>query len=516
MPRLRTTLSALLLTTALSGPALAAPPDAAGAAALEAQLRDWAKSFLPAAIALPDRIVQVAPEGDHYRATLPLGGRDNPQITATVRPLDGGRWSIEGLRFPSPATVTMTLPSAEAKPGDGKPATERVTYNIKLAEQDGTGVFDPTWQTASTFANTIRGLTVQANIAGVSQNTQIARQTSRQTLTPTGQGRVDVAGDGMAEGYVGSSALPDGTPFRLEMSRIQVNSLMSGVSRDKAMEASRGLVALVVGLAAARGDGKPPSPADFDPATLRSLISAFRDFAVEMRVDESVEGVRFRMNEQQGGDLGALRIGFGAKSPDGMLDARLDLGIEEPKVVNPPLGPFEVFVPKRLTLRPTLSGVATADLLDMAEAALNKSPDMNQRLAGLFSRGGVRIGLENLMVDVAGATLTGQGKAVMASPMEVVGDGQIVVTNLDGLIDRVKAVPALAQGLPLLVVAKGIGRSVGATTVYDLKFDGASFTVNGTDLMALAGGGASPPPPRSTPPARPAPQPQTGPQKRQP
>lgn len=512
MLRARTLLSALLLTTALGGPVLAAPPDAAGAAALESQLRDWAKSFLPPAIAVPDRPVQVTPEGDHYRAAIPLGGRENPQITATVRPLDGGRWSIEGVRFPSPATFTLTLPSAEAKRADGKPATERVTYNLKVAEQDGTGTFDPSWQTPSTFANSFRALSVQANVAGQPQTTQVERSTSRQTLTPAGQGRVDVAGDGTIEGYASSSVTPDGTPFRIQVDRVQVNSLMSGVSRDKAVEASRGLISLFVGLAAARSDGKVPSPADFDPAAFRPLLAALRDFATEARVDEVFEGFKIRINGEQGGDLGALRLGFGAKSPDGMLDARLDMSIEDPKVVNPPLGPFEAFVPRRLTFRPTLSGVATADLLNIAEGLLNSGGDTkqaDQQLAGLFNRGGVRFGLENILLDIAGATLTGQTKAVMTAPNAVQGDGQITVANLDALIDKVKATPALAQAMPVLVLAKGIGRSVGNTTVYDLKFDGGSFLVNGTDMMALAGGGgASPPPPR------PSPAPQAGPQKR--
>lgn len=527
-PRYRTPFYTLLLSTALVAPAaFAAPaaPDAAGASSLEGQLRTWVKSFLPPAVALPDRPVQVSPEGDHYRASIPLGGAagtERREITATVRPLDDGRWSIEGLRFPSPATVTVDLPSAEAKPGAtaGKQATEPVTYNIKIAEQNGTGTFDPSYRTPSTFAQTYRALTIQANVAGQQQNTQVAALTSRTTLTPAGEGRVDAASDGGFEGYVASSTLPDGTPLKLEFDRVQVNSLLSGLSRDKATEASKALISVFVGIMAAGSAGAPPSAADFDPAVLRSLLATMRDIATEARLDETIDGLRVRVGDA-GGSLGAMRVGFGAKSPDGVLNARLDIGLDDPKVASPPLGPYEAFVPRRFSIRPTLSGVQTADLLALADkmmGGVKGGADPSQEIAALFSRGGVQIGLENLVLEVAGATLTGQGKAVMASPADVTGDGQVTITNLDGLIDRVKATPSLAQALPVLVIAKGIGRTAGNATVYDLSYRNGAFLVNGTDLSAMAGGGGgggnASPPPRSGGGGRTPAQPQTGPQKR--
>ena len=46
---------------------------------------------------------------------------------------------------------------------------------------------------------------------------------------------------------------------------------------------------------------------------------------------------------------------------------------------------------------------------------------------------------------------------------------------------------SLAQVLPALVFAKGIGRNVGDKVVWDVTYLGDKLLVNGTDLSAMTG-----------------------------
>ena len=65
--------------------------------------------------------------------------------------------------------------------------------------------------------------------------------------------------------------------------------------------------------------------------------------------------------------------------------------------------------------------------------------------------------------------------------------------------------PMMAQALPVFVFAKGIGRTAGDTMVWDVSFKENKLLVNGTDLSAMAGMGASPSPPAPAPTPAPAP-----------
>src|SRR5215472_16924366 len=79
------------------------------AQALEQQLHGWLNGLIGALIGVPDRPVQIAPERDHYRVTVPLDdalaglGLDvtNATFTAEARPLPGDRWALDDIRIPN-------------------------------------------------------------------------------------------------------------------------------------------------------------------------------------------------------------------------------------------------------------------------------------------------------------------------------------------------------------------------------------------------------------------------------
>ena len=50
-----------------------------------------------------------------------------------------------------------------------------------------------------------------------------------------------------------------------------------------------------------------------------------------------------------------------------------------------------------------------------------------------------------------------------------------------------QANPSLAQAVPVIVFAKGIGRTEGGKLVWDMQFDSSKLLVNGVDLMKMTG-----------------------------
>ena len=488
MSRLGRFIPVLMLSTALAAPVSAAEVNNAQAVLLENQLREWLGAFAIPGLPLSKRPVQLMAEGDHYLASIPIGTENPVSVTATLTPQSGDRWKIENFRFPSPATITINVPTPDKK-DDGTQAAETITYRVTMGDQEGSGLFDPTFRTESTFRSSYKDLAVQTDVGGVQQNSRVAQASSQTVIRPAGEGRVDITSKGLFEGYVATTNLTADMKLNIEAAKAEFDSIMSGIARDKAYDLTRSLIAAIGALMAKTTPNRPATPADIDPAIVRKMLAALQGFGSEVKFDESFGGLRLRVGEI-GGDLESTRFGMAAAAPNGMLQAEFDFGMDGLKLVNVPLGPFEAFVPRRFILSPTVSGIATADLYALANEALETKgqvPPSPQTISRLFSHGGIVIGLKTMSFDVAEANFSGLGTFRMLTPVRTEGEGQIKATNLDALIDRIKGVPSMAQVLPAIVFAKGIGRSSGGATVWNISFKNNKLLVNDTDLSALAG-----------------------------
>ena len=111
----------LLLLAAVRRPGRRHRPGAGAGA--QQQLKDWLAGLLGPSVKLPELPWQITGEHDHYVLTWPIPGLTSPSgevaTTANVRPLDGGRWSIDAMKMPPSGSFTMTIPDA------GEPATAR-------------------------------------------------------------------------------------------------------------------------------------------------------------------------------------------------------------------------------------------------------------------------------------------------------------------------------------------------------------------------------------------------------
>lgn len=485
----------------LASPVWAADATPEGAQTLERQVRDWITSTLGPTVKLTARPVQVTPEGDHYLVAVPFGeAADAPRVTATARSTEGGRWTIDNFRLPSPTEFKVNIP----KPGDDSGATIPVTYKLNFGQQATQILFDPTYTTPSTLNVGTQDMDLSASGEGLEQSSHADRTTTTSSLRPLSNGRVDLLTDGTIEGYRISTKTEGAEQLDLGFGRVRVNGQVNGVSRDRSVEVLQALIQIGAAMGTG-GKATGATPAPMDDKAVGTLLTAFADLATGLSLEESVEQLTVSYGGMAG-SLKSLRLGLGGKSEGGLINARMDIGAEGLTLPELGLGDMVQLIPTKLSLRPMVSGVATADLLRLAKASENGGSPSPEDIQALFSHGGVTAGLESFSIDVAGAGFTGMGKVLVTSPEVFTATAQITATNLDLLQQRVASNPQLAQALPVFILAKGIGRASGNQMVWDISYQNGRLLVNNQDMSALAGG---------APPKQEGPKPQTRPQGQQ-
>jgi hypothetical protein len=483
------------VTLPLAAPALAADATPEQAQALEQQIRDWVTGLLGPTVKIANRPVVITPEGDHYAVAVPFGDApDSPQITAAARAADGGRWNIDNIRLPSPSEFRLNLP----QPGDKTAATVApINYKLTIGQQAGQILYDPSFATPSTLTSTLQNLDLVASGDVLQQTSHLDRSSTTSILRPAAAGRVDLLTDSSMEGYRINSKTTDGQDVQVGIGRARLTGQVSGVSSDRAVQILQALIQ--VGSTMKTGDAGPPK---MDDKSLQILLEAVADFASGVSFDESLERLQVTY-AGMGGTLNGLRLGFAAKSEAGLMQARMDIGAEGLALPDLPLGDLAQLIPTKVALRPSVSGVATNDLVRLAKASQDNGTPSPADIQALFSHGGITTGLDSFSVDLAGATIAGLGKLVFTSPEAFSGTAQITATNLDLLQQRVAAMPEAAQAIPVFILAKGIGRAVNNQVVWDVSYRDGRVLVNNQDLSAMMGGAPSAPQEPAKPPARP-------------
>lgn len=469
---------------AAGSPGFAAEVSAEQAQQLERGIRAWLAETVGPTVPLPARPVQLEPTGDRYRMVAPTGD-EGMAVTGTVRPVEGGTWAIEGVRIPLPARFGYELPDPANLPG-GKVRTD---YFLRLGEHDVSALYDPSFQTASILTSSYRDADLLTTTDGEEQRTRVARYTGQSALRPADAGRVDVVSDDTAEGYVVDGPTPDGRALKVEIARLRSQGELRGVSRERApqvLQAMLGMVGEMTAAAAAAANGTP-MPALRTP---RVLAEAVQELASSLRTEQVAEGVHVRVGEA-GGSAERARVEFGLTTPEGILALRMDLEAEGIQFADLPLTPAQQgLLPRRFALRPTVTGIASADVMRLALDATDPAKEREEfDLARLFSHGGLKMGLESFALELGGATFTGNARVAMPTPGAVGGDGQVTAAGFETLMGRVKAVPEFGGAVPALAFAKGIARTNADRLVWDISYRDGRMLVNDVDMSAMAGTG---------------------------
>lgn len=464
------------------------------AQALQQQLKEWLAGMLGPTVTLPDIPWRITGEHDHYQVTWPIPGVDTPSdrlaVTASVRPLDGGRWSIDNVQAPSTADFTVTVPDTA---GDlAKAGPMKIAFS--LGKQDTHAEIDPALASPSSLHVDIDNVAVSTDNATQHQEQHVDRYFGEATLTPASNGRMDLTMDGTMDGWKTASTVNGGEAMAVAAKSVRAKGQIAGVRRDRvaSLVAASGALfgALPPDIVQQGSKAELPQPAK---AQLRVLIEALQDMLTSVRLEESIDGLQVELAGMGGMSMDHLLVGFGGEAPDGKLHVWCDIGLDGLNTATLP-PKLASYLPHHIAVRPSLSGVQTADLLKLATDATEDNADdrLSPDMAALFSHGGAVLGVDALSFDLGPAKVEGVGHITMLSATTWHGEAHLTATGLDALIAQARTNPDLQQVLPILIMLRGLAKPDGDHLVWDVVSDGPSMTVNGLDLSQLGGGDDKP------------------------
>lgn len=461
------------------------------AQALERQLRGWFAAMAGPNLPVAASPVQVTPAGDHFLLTVPPAGaavpvKGWPSATANARPAEGGRWTLDSMRVQTPARFTVNMP-APAKAGEPARPPVPTTYTLNYATQDGGGTWDPAFATQSVINTASTGFELVADAAGAKQVTMLDRINSALTLRPVADGRVDASLDATGTGYslhTTTTGPAAGAPaFQAAARQIRAAFGMTGISRERGAQVIPALARFAPPAGTPPGTKPPPNP-----DAIRALMQAMQGLAsgvtmTEVLDDFTVRGTGVSFASTQ------FRLGLDAKADGGFIRGALDVGLDGLALPGMGLDTFADLLPRHVALQPYVSNVPTQELLQLLQSQMEhrEAGLPPAQVAALFGHGGLKAGLESFALDIGGASFAGKAGVDMPAPNAVSGTAQVTATDMDKLLITVQANPALAQAVPVIVFAKGIGRTENGKLVWDMQFDSSKLLVNGVDLMKMGG-----------------------------
>ena len=481
--RLAATLAAVAFSAGSSRTAAADTPSAAD---LQTSLRAWLARVTNSEKAAPPALT-VTKDGQEFRIVVPVPGLaptradDQAGLTTRVHPLGGSRWAIDGVTLPSPSTITIKPPPGGLK--DAGPGLMR----LRIGQQAATGVFDPSYATPSRLDATFDDMHTEMASKGLRQTQDYANYTMDMSLNPhpapgaQGTRTLDAAETAVVRGvHLTSSGL---ATFDAQADAFELTGKATDVDPDRVgdMFAATFRYAAAV-ISSASSSAGPGHPLPIDRTTLRSVVAALTGLAGQVDIKESVRNLKV-MTGGATVSLGHAEVGMGGISRGGLLNAYLDFAVDRLYASNAPAS-MRPYLPRHLHIHPTLSGVGTAEVIALMHAAL--APESQQDLMGaavlgLFSHGGIKIGLDDLSIDLGDCDLTASGSVNVPAPVPAVVSGkvEVIVHRLDALISHLRSDPQAAQLVGALTMAKALGRSDGGRMIWDIAYRGGTVLVNG-------------------------------------
>ena len=476
--------SAIIALALLVPTAAWADATADQAQSLERQLHDWVNGLVGQVVGIGDRPVHLTAEGDHFRVEIPMQaaaeavGFDaaNATITATARPLSGGRWSLDDIRIP--ASVHLT--------GGTDPA---IDWSMKVADQQSSAVIDPSLATASSFDADIRGQTSTTAGSDGEHTSQIDHYVAHSVWMPTGDGRMDVLANTTGDKLAMSQTLPDGSPVNWSAEHVQNNVRVDALAAASFGSIVRTVMDMVPVAMSMQQSGPPPDglPPDARKAA-RTVVLQVLDLWSGFSVDETMDRVHLEAAGHEG-SLTRFDFGFAGGTRQGKMDLHMNLavdGLESPEI---PAGPLRDFMPHHIALKPRLSGVPMQETRQLVLRAIDSdganAGELVEQATALLHKAPVTVGVDNVELDLGSSRLRGGGEVRIAAANEMSGHADITVVGLDGLMKQVAAVPELKQAMPFLILAKGLGHQEGNATSWKIVYSGKKITVNDNDLSSM-------------------------------
>jgi hypothetical protein len=473
----------LLAAAAAQAQAQSTPPDAD---AIKSSLAEILSFATLGTVTTQPQAVEVTRSGADYLVRLPLKGFSTPPdaaVNAVARPLDGGMWDIASMTFPSAGTVETVMPHAGAS---------RFTYSI--SEQTLHGQIDPGFVHPSSFAADLGDVKVHSELGAQRTEQNFEHYAVDGTVTAEPSGGLDLASRAKATNWHLTAHAPNGVDTEAVVRALSGHFSVEGLDRaqgTRLMAAARALLARAQASTSTPGStpGLAPDPVPGQPPTisaeqrrdLRAMVDAASGLLTRFESDEALDDVRVTAGPTRSATIGHVRVDMTGDSANDRLNAAMDVALNDFAMEGLP-AETAVYVPHQFGMKSVLAGVRTGPLMALLRAATEPNADpvaLQAQFMALIGDADTRIGIESLTFDSGPMHVTGSMRAVQRANGQLGADIHVAATGVDALIAQAQGKPALQQVLPVMFMAKGMGRPDGGALVWDISLGDGPMTVNG-------------------------------------
>lgn len=429
---------------------------------------------------------QVTRNGDAWRVRVPLPAIATPPdaaIDAIARPLADGVWDVRSLMLP-PAGTLSTL---------GQPNPDKTsTLSCSIGQQANHARIDPSLMVPSPFAMALGNIVIRTDSGKAMSRQSIDRYTMDGTLTGDAARRLTVQSQGAMSNWRIVAARKSGGGTNSSIKSLAVAFGVEGLDRAQALRLRAAAQALAAGRPMDRpeGAGKAPPLTPFQRDQLRAMLDASVGLLTRISAQEMLQGVHFESTGAASGDIGRVEVGLTGEALNDRLNARVDLALHD-LTLSSVSTDLAGYVPSRIALRIAATGVRIANLMRLLRHATAPDADpsaLQAEALALLSDPQTHVGVERLSFEAGPLHVNG------ASQVRPLPDGQAAIdihldaTGLDAMIAQAQGNPAVVQILPIVFLAKGMGRPQGNGLAWDISFADGVVTVNGMPLGGRPGG----------------------------
>jgi hypothetical protein len=415
---------------------------------------------------------QVTQSGADYLVRLPLHGLSTPAdaaVTAVAHPLPGGILDIASITFPSSGTVESTMPDA---------APDQIAYSI--GDQTIHARVDPSLAQPSTFAATLGAIKLRSEQGETHSEQQIDRYTVNGTLLAEALGQLSVSSATNATNWHLSAHAAKGFDTDSLVRTLSGHVSVDGLNRAQGTRLMAAVRALTAD-AHRPTPGQPRPPPTVRKQHLRDLVDATAGLLTRFQAAETLNDVHFTVGSASSGTIGHLRVHMAGDAADERVNARIDIGVDGFAMST--LSPAAAaYVPHHVDIRSALSNLRAAPLMALLRTAVAQDDDpaaVQARLTTLLADPAARVGIESVAFDAGPLSVTGSMRVVARAGGQTGADIHVSAVGVDALIAQAQQDPAMRGVLPMVFLAKGMGRPRGDAIVWDIALGGGPVTVNG-------------------------------------
>lgn len=465
------------------------------ARAIHDQLQAWIANQVGPQVDAAQLTPQVTAAGDHYALRLAIPGLVGDDIaSARLLPLEHDRWSLQAVQLPSDMHFNLRLPAP-----DDPSTTISTAVSLTIGSQDTHAVIDPSLNTGSALHIDLHDLTMRSQGPQSKSRQHVGEYRLDASLQPDPAGGLDLRQAATISGWSSSSQMPGKPAMHISADRTVAKGQIDGLNRDQA----GALLAAVSGLI----DALPPKPPTEGGATqltpaqrtaLRRVVESLRGIFTSIRAEQDIDGLHVTIAGVGEGSVRHAHFAFGGNAPDGLLHGWMEIAIDGLSI--PTLPPETAgLVPSHMVLRPSLTGIPAAAVLQLALDATQPGANQVELMAEATTlvRKGTTLALDKLGFDIGPASVQGTGHVTVAGPNELDGNAHLVATGFDALMQQAQQDPALRRELPILIMLRGYAKQEGKQLVWNVVAQGGGLTINGMPLIqphAAEAGHDQPPP----------------------